>query len=792
MRLRYLLGALCAAFTFGATAAIPQAEQITVIEFYHAGLDHYFITADLKEIGDLDTGVHPGWTRTGYRFAAVKAGSTLAGTSPMCRFYNPDKSTHFYTAKGAECEDVKVKFPNWAFESGEVFRAFAVDPATGICPADTTATYRLYNNRSDANHRYTDQVAVFVYMIGKQFVPEGDGNPALPIAFCTPSGGDTVPTTSATAPNCTVTASTGTPAAGSTLALNSTCTNNPTTFMWMGCNSTQASCSATKSTAGAASYTLYSANAQGPGDAVTISVTWAAAGGGGGGGGGALPICSVAADTISPATGQTLTLTANCSQAPTAYNWVECNYLVQSICNAIPSCATSTTTCKVTTTIPGYARYTVSGTNGAGKGLNASPAADVYWGGTGAGGGGGGGGGGVGGGPDPIPVCSLLASNLNPLVGSNIVLSANCSGNPTSFFWSGVTCSQVQCQASSSQPGQLTYSVSGSNASGTGGVAYVTVNWGGSTPNPVPACTLSPSNASPQVGSTITITATCSNAPTTYTWTGCASTTASCTDSVSALGPKTYGLVATNANGNSPSATTSVTWVAVPTTPPVCSVSASASQQTVGQNVTLTASCNGAPTSYVWAGCTSTTSTCTATASAPGAVTYYVSGVNQFGTGLPAGAIVAWTASGGGGGGGGANLCGPGQTLVEMPIAWGDYGRKVIGQFTAETVIAMEFTVPASPASYGTAGNSSLAEYQGPPNLRYMSISESKCDFRNPDPTGKNGPLELVYGTAPLITWNVGAPPFALVPGRTYYINFKNDGCGQGNCGASTSTNWPH
>jgi hypothetical protein len=50
----------------------------------------------------------------------------------------------------------------------------------------------------------------------------------------------------------------------------------------------------------------------------------------------------------------------------------------------------------------------------------------------------------------------------------------------------------------------------------------------------------------------------------------------------------------------------------------------------------------------------------------------------------------------------------------------------------------------------------------------------------------------MVYGTAPLITWNVGAPPFSLVAGRTYYFNFRNDGCGQGSCNASTSTSWPH
>ena len=163
----------------------------TVVEFYHQEFDHYFVTADPKEIADLDTGVHTGWTRTGYRFSVIKGGSTHAGTSSVCRFWNENDS-HFYSAKVAECDDVKVKFPDtWHFEATEVFRAFVVDPSTGVCPADTTATYRMYNKKR--NHRYTTQLSVYVHMLAKGYQPEGDGNPALPIAFCTPSGGDVVP-----------------------------------------------------------------------------------------------------------------------------------------------------------------------------------------------------------------------------------------------------------------------------------------------------------------------------------------------------------------------------------------------------------------------------------------------------------------------------------------------------------------------------------------------------------------------------------------------------------------------
>ena len=110
MRLKLLLGALCAAVSLSASAVIPASEQTVAVEFYHAVLDHYFISADSKEINDLDTGVHKGWTRTGYRFSVIKGGSSYAGTSPVCRFYSPTLDTHFYSAKKSECDEVKDKF----------------------------------------------------------------------------------------------------------------------------------------------------------------------------------------------------------------------------------------------------------------------------------------------------------------------------------------------------------------------------------------------------------------------------------------------------------------------------------------------------------------------------------------------------------------------------------------------------------------------------------------------------------------------------------------------------------
>jgi len=253
--------------------------------------------------------------------------------------------------------------------------------------------------------------------------------------------------------------------------------------------------------------------------------------------------------------------------------------------------------------------------------------------------------------------------------------------------------------------------------------------------------------------------------------------------------------MATNANGNSTPASVTVNWVAPATSPPVCTVSSSNSQPTVGSNITLTASCTNGPTSYEWAGCTGTGATCATTASATGAVTYYVSGINQFGKGPPAGVVVAWTAAGGGPpGGGGGNFCGQFSSVKNISIDWGDtkrYKTTEFGSFGADTVYVVSITVPSSPASYGTPGNMAWAEYNGPPTLRHLTLSKSACDFRDPDPTGNNGPFAAEAGTAPFIGWNVGAPPASLVPGQTYYFNIRNLNCG-GACEASTSVNWPH
>ncbi len=160
-----------------------------VIEFYHAGLDHYFVTANSDEIAKLDSGTLTGWSRTGKAFKAFPADSMalvmLIGKT-VCRYYgNPAAGldSHFYSAAKDECDAVKQKFPEaWVFESSDVFQIVAPDRTTGACPDGTIPVYRLFNQRAGANHRYTTDTAVRAEMIAKGYLPEGYGRDG--VAMC--------------------------------------------------------------------------------------------------------------------------------------------------------------------------------------------------------------------------------------------------------------------------------------------------------------------------------------------------------------------------------------------------------------------------------------------------------------------------------------------------------------------------------------------------------------------------------------------------------------------------------
>ncbi|MFO1315370.1 MAG: S8 family serine peptidase [Burkholderiales bacterium] len=147
---------------------------VTLVEYYHAGLDHYFVTWVAAEIALLDAGTTiKGWARTGRSIPALM--NAVAGTSAVCRIYIPPGKGdgHFFGRDAAECAGTMAKNPTFVLESAAFFHLYP--PSAGQCAMGTMPVYRVYSNRADANHRYTTDRVVRDGMVAKGWLVEGDG-----------------------------------------------------------------------------------------------------------------------------------------------------------------------------------------------------------------------------------------------------------------------------------------------------------------------------------------------------------------------------------------------------------------------------------------------------------------------------------------------------------------------------------------------------------------------------------------------------------------------------------------
>lgn len=172
-----------------ASLASPARADVTVVEYLHAGMGHYFITANPAEIAALDAAAPPleQWSRTGFTFRALAPAGAPVGTVPICRFFNASfapKSSHFYAPKGLGCETTIAQFPDWGLEDDKAFAAWLPD-AAGQCAEGTVPVYRLYNNGQGGapNHRFVTTLAERQVMLGRGFVAEGNG---IGVGMCVP------------------------------------------------------------------------------------------------------------------------------------------------------------------------------------------------------------------------------------------------------------------------------------------------------------------------------------------------------------------------------------------------------------------------------------------------------------------------------------------------------------------------------------------------------------------------------------------------------------------------------
>jgi len=455
-----------------ASLAFGQTTTTEVVEFYHEGLDHYFITAAPVEITNLDTGVLKGWTRTGQKFVAVNPGSQVPGAMGVCRFYGkPERGldSHFYPATQEECAAVREKFPDsWLFESDNVFKLYLPDQNTGVCPGSTVAVYRAMNNRADVNHRYTTDRNLHLSMVAKGYIEEGFGGNGKPVvAMCALSASNPV---------------------GAGLPIV-------------------------------------------PVPGVPV------------------PVCTIAADNSFPKVGGSVTLTASCTNSPTKYVWSEA------------SCSTATgNSCTATGAAIGYKNYTVKGSNAGGDGLAVGvlvqwqPAT-------------------VTGPPPPaaptVPSCTIISNTPTPVIATNLVMTASCTGSPTAYSWTGCPGATGRtCTTSEAAEGPKTYTVTATNAVGNSSPTSMTASWVKVAPPVGVNCTLFANPVSPVVGASLTLTATCVGNPTTFVWESCTSTTSTCTPPTQTLrGSTVYALTASNGSGSSHRPTLPVTWQDPPPPP---------------------------------------------------------------------------------------------------------------------------------------------------------------------------------------------------------------------------------
>ena len=154
------------------------------IEYFNAGRDRHFVTADAGEVAYLDANGEPGWSRTGQTFKVYALDSSDGRGRPVCRFVSPPQvgiDAHFLSASIFEC-GVLTSDPAW-IDEGYVFELALPHSLTGACQDRMVPVYRLWNPRS-GDHRWTTDAALRASLLVQGWMPEGYGD--LGVALCAP------------------------------------------------------------------------------------------------------------------------------------------------------------------------------------------------------------------------------------------------------------------------------------------------------------------------------------------------------------------------------------------------------------------------------------------------------------------------------------------------------------------------------------------------------------------------------------------------------------------------------
>jgi hypothetical protein len=161
------------------------------------------------------------------------------------------------------------------------------------------------------------------------------------------------------------------------------------------------------------------------------------------------------------------------------------------------------------------------------------------------------------------------------MVGQQITLTASCSASPSGYAWTNCAGGGPQCTTTSANAGPVVYSVQATNNVGTSPTAGVQVSWQ-APPTAPPVCTLSSSagpNNPPSTNQSVQLTASCTNSPTSYTWTGCSGTGSTCTVTSASAGSQNYSVRATYVVGTGADASVTLDWQQSTAPPNFCGAS---------------------------------------------------------------------------------------------------------------------------------------------------------------------------------------------------------------------------
>jgi uncharacterized protein (DUF1800 family) len=159
---------------FGAAtlhAAVNAAEPAaTIVEFFNAPANKYFISANPADWALLDQYASIGWKRTGVTFSAYTQGQD-ASALPVCRFFAPAVASHFFSVNKTDCDTLAVT-PGFVNEG---IAWYALPPTAGACASGTTSLFRTFNNGNNgpANHRYFSDYSFYLSYASKGYALEG-------------------------------------------------------------------------------------------------------------------------------------------------------------------------------------------------------------------------------------------------------------------------------------------------------------------------------------------------------------------------------------------------------------------------------------------------------------------------------------------------------------------------------------------------------------------------------------------------------------------------------------------